>query len=1583
MNRMLRISTWLFSTAMLASLIVLLGVSNAHAETIVSGNITADTTWTKTGSPYIVGRSYVNAGVTLTIEPGVEVRFTAGGWLSTAAGAVSTIHAQGTAEEPITFTSAAAAPQAGDWAYLYVYPTGVLNLRHCVVEYGGSSGSALAVHSANVTVQDCTIRDNSGHGIHLSATALTPTFERLLVERSHTAIYQESIDMQPVYRELRLRENQVNAVFVNTGNTTRDLTLDGTGIVEGMLSLGRHYVGAGTTMTVTPGSTLSFRAGGWLSTAAGAVSTIHAQGTAEEPITFTSAAAAPQAGDWAYLYVYPTGVLNLRHCVVEYGGSSGSALAVHSANVTVQDCTIRDNSGHGIHLSATALTPTFERLLVERSHTAIYQESIDMQPVYRELRLRENQVNAVFVNTGNTTRDLTLDGTGIVEGMLSLGRHYVGAGTTMTVTPGSTLSFRAGGWLSTAAGAVSTIHAQGAAEEPITFTSAAAAPQAGDWAYLYVYPTGVLNLRHCVVEFANQGIFVLSSQVTVQSCHLHHNKSSGMFVSGAAPLLLANQISDNGLGIVNETPDIMVNAMSTWWGSYLGPHHPILNPRGRGNGVSNGVMFEPWTAITGGQAEQTLDAIAPTAVGNAGASTFSLSGLDLAQAASVQLAGAGGELIPAVSVRYKDEFEIFPTFPLTGAAPGVYDVVVQWHDGATQTLPAAVTVTPGHGGHFWSRLSTPDTVRLGRAFPFIVEYGNDGDADILAPWITVQVSPGVQWWSPDGEQITTPHFNLMAISPDSAAGVLRTGQRATVEFTATWSAVGAQPVIRIWTATADELLSPQEMIELAGYEAAQSPWPDVAAALAPSFAAGFATYLQSLAELATRAGDAGAMIQSVDDLLIYAVDRQRLVLSRQAWSVSNWPTLPTLGDQGDLCIERHDQYATHLATYGIGSRTSDGAWVPWPGGVSPQVLGMQVWHDIADTARKATRVYFLSNDVPAWIDHYIAGSGAPWVADYGSGLSDYLLDQLATPHLRAYFDLIRSELEVAISSESDPPYGVSTYHAAAQKGPLDFAEFTFPSLGNPLWNFGQSDFWLGRTSDGSNIGFEVELSRYSEEKVHYRATDVPARLEDIFQIWEEKVNSHCLVRNTDGNGYRPCPGYKKDFLVLFLWAYMLDRFGPARCFNWYINVIVPEISGVVRLAGLKADAGDDFTIMVGEGEDYAPVTLPGGFVISGQGDGKPQLVGPGDPEEERPFVWNGLPVDPPDVLQPTVHLSPGDYVFLLTVNARTQTQPSKLISDLDSITVRVLPYEPEDEKKPIGLTSWDPNDKVGPTGAGDSSAVAPGAELLYTIRFENDATLANAAAQEVRITDRLDPNLDWSTFSLRSFGFWDRRYTAPPAQKVHSLLVEAPPSAPDAVVAFQSSLDPTTGDATFTFTTLDPVTGQLTDDPTAGFLPPNDDTGRGEGFVTFAVRPRHNPGASVTVRNQANIVFDINAPIVTNQTSHVIDPLPPTSSVEPLASASESPFWVRWSGADDPGGSGVALYDIFVAVDNGPFTPWLTNTPATTARFDGQVGRTYHFYSVARDAVRNRQDTPSGAQASTRVTQLSGAEGVFLPLVQR
>jgi hypothetical protein len=83
------------------------------------------------------------------------------------------------------------------------------------------------------------------------------------------------------------------------------------------------------------------------------------------------------------------------------------------------------------------------------------------------------------------------------------------------------------------------------------------------------------------------------------------------------------------------------------------------------------------------------------------------------------------------------------------------------------------------------------------------------------------------------------------------------------------------------------------------------------------------------------------------------------------------------------------------------------------------------------------------------------------------------------------------------------------------------------------------------------------------------------------------------------------------------------------------------------------------------------------------------------------------------------------------------------------------------------------------------------------------------------------------------------------------------------------------------------------------------------------------------------------------------------------ATQTTASFSVQWSGADN--GSGIADYTIFVSEDGGPFTPFVSDTTDTSVTFTGQTGKTYAFYSIARDLVGNVEAPPSGPDTQTVV----------------
>ena len=106
--------------------------------TPLGGTIASDTVLLKAQSPFVVTSNVtVGAGVTLTIEPGVEVRFSQGTSLT----CNGRLMAEGNAAERIVFTRRAS---AGSWSRISLSGPGEHRLRFCDIAYATSSGAVRA-----------------------------------------------------------------------------------------------------------------------------------------------------------------------------------------------------------------------------------------------------------------------------------------------------------------------------------------------------------------------------------------------------------------------------------------------------------------------------------------------------------------------------------------------------------------------------------------------------------------------------------------------------------------------------------------------------------------------------------------------------------------------------------------------------------------------------------------------------------------------------------------------------------------------------------------------------------------------------------------------------------------------------------------------------------------------------------------------------------------------------------------------------------------------------------------------------------------------------------------------------------------------------------------------------------------------------------------------------------------------------------------------------------------------------------------------------------------------------------------------
>lgn len=272
------------------------------------------------------------------------------------------------------------------------------------------------------------------------------------------------------------------------------------------------------------------------------------------------------------------------------------------------------------------------------------------------------------------------------------------------------------------------------------------------------------------------------------------------------------------------------------------------------------------------------------------------------------------------------------------------------------------------------------------------------------------------------------------------------------------------------------------------------------------------------------------------------------------------------------------------------------------------------------------------------------------------------------------------------------------------------------------------------------------------------------------------------------------------------------------------------------------------------------------------------------------------------------------------------------------------------------VTSWDPNEMIGPSQFMDADSIhwiASDCDLPYKILFENKKE-ATAPAHTVFVTDTLDiATLNLEDFAFTSVGWGDTLVTVPGQQRAEfSLDIDMRPAQPY-IVRTTGKLDKENGIVNWLFVTLNPQTMDEEEDPEIGFLPPNNDDHVGEGFVSFIIGQKENLLSGTRIENQASIVFDANRPILTNRFVCGVDTDLPSSAAYLVSEYDDDHLQVQWSGND--ASSGVAWYDVYVSTDNDFYEPVIEMLDGESALIEREPDTKYYFYTVVTDHVGNAE----------------------------
>ncbi|MBN2381089.1 right-handed parallel beta-helix repeat-containing protein [candidate division WOR-3 bacterium] len=324
-----------------------------------SGYIRENEIWHAADNPHIVVGD-VTVEATLTLEPGVIVRFNSGTGLWIGYSAPGALVAQGSSGSLIYFTSNVNPASPGDWLGIvfddYTIDAATV-LDYCVIEYGGGNGyGEIQCNAASPSITKSTIRRSSSYGIYADDEGFDAFSNNEVTENADYPIYIRAGQVHTLGSGNDFSGNSKQGVVVDYDDVTITCTWRNHGVPYVIKDDVTVEGNASPILTIASGCILKFMAGAGFYVGYSESGALRADG-----VTFTSAASPASRGDWLGItfedYTMDAGS-ELKDCTVEYGGGNGyGAIYLSVSSPAITGCEIASSDSWGIYLYYSDLNP--------------------------------------------------------------------------------------------------------------------------------------------------------------------------------------------------------------------------------------------------------------------------------------------------------------------------------------------------------------------------------------------------------------------------------------------------------------------------------------------------------------------------------------------------------------------------------------------------------------------------------------------------------------------------------------------------------------------------------------------------------------------------------------------------------------------------------------------------------------------------------------------------------------------------------------------------------------------------------------------------------------------------------------------------------------------------------------------------------------------------------------------------------------------------------------------------------------------------------------------------------------------------
>jgi len=562
------------------------------------------------GSFYILDRGFtiLQRGM-LTIQPGVTIK---SGSPSDQLNVYGTLVAKGTVTDSIRFVSADDNSYGGSIIFARFGNNSILQFasfnRWGNTSFAGDIG-ALWLLTSSVTISNCLFSNAQATGI-MANENITPV---ITGNTFHNCPY--AIKGQPGSFSNMSNNTNANIYLINS-NVSSDALLPKPGPGSFYLLDQGFTILQGATLTIQPGVLIK---SGSAADHINVYGTLTARGTETDSIRFVSVEGIAHGGTAIFTAASTNSALQFvafkNWGNISYAGDIG-ALWLLTSSVSITNCTFANAEATGI-MANEDISPVITGNVFYHCPRAMYGRPGGFSHI-------SGNTNAVVcIANANISNTATLPKPGPGSFYLLNAGFTITSTGTLTILPG--VEIRSG----SAADYINVygqLIAIGETNDSIRFTSTdnssyggclAFTPGAGNsvlqfvsinrWGNTaYAGDIGAVRLQAASVAISNctfsnaasYGLFTsLTAPVKIRKSSFVNNKT-GIFAETGRPVFDSCTIAGNkewGINNISGNTADTIDARNCWWGDAGGPFHPVLNPQGPGNKVSDKVLFKPWS----------------------------------------------------------------------------------------------------------------------------------------------------------------------------------------------------------------------------------------------------------------------------------------------------------------------------------------------------------------------------------------------------------------------------------------------------------------------------------------------------------------------------------------------------------------------------------------------------------------------------------------------------------------------------------------------------------------------------------------------------------------------------------------------------------------------------------------------------------------------------------------------------------------------------------------------------------------------------------------------------------------------------